>query len=63
MEQEYVQPASGLINFYKGTKLVLINRDATSYDSYANLDIFFYIMHYYFVITPHAIFLPEFPLG
>ena len=32
-----VQPASGLINFYKGNKLVLINRDATSYDNYADL--------------------------
>ena len=34
-----VQPASGLINFYKGNKLVLINRDATSYDNYADLAI------------------------
>ena len=32
-----VQPASGLIRFYRGSKLVLINRDATSYDNYANL--------------------------
>lgn len=32
-----VQPASGLINFYKGNKLVLINRDSTSYDNYADL--------------------------
>lgn len=32
-----VQPASGLINYYKGNKLVLINRDTTPYDSKANL--------------------------
>lgn len=32
-----VQPASGLIHFYKGNKLVLINRDPTPYDSYADL--------------------------
>ena len=32
-----VYPAAGLINYYKGDKLVLINRDATSYDSKANL--------------------------
>ncbi len=32
-----VQPASGLIRFYRGKKLVLINRDATAYDSFANL--------------------------
>ena len=32
-----VYPAAGLINYYKGNKLVLINRDATSYDSKANL--------------------------
>ena len=32
-----VQPASGLINYYGGNKLVLINRDATAYDTKANL--------------------------
>lgn len=32
-----VQPASGLIRFYRGNKLVLINRDPTPYDNYANL--------------------------
>lgn len=32
-----VQPAAGLINFYKGKKLVLINKDETLYDSKANL--------------------------
>lgn len=32
-----VQPASGLINYYSGNKLVLINRDATAYDTKANL--------------------------
>lgn len=32
-----VQPASGLIRYYKGDKLVLINRDATLYDGLANL--------------------------
>lgn len=34
-----VYPAAGLINFYKGNKLVLINRDKTSRDSQANLRI------------------------
>lgn len=32
-----VNPASSLVNFYKGNKLVLINRDATAYDKMANL--------------------------
>lgn len=32
-----VYPAAGLINYYKGDKLVLINRDATPYDQYADL--------------------------
>lgn len=32
-----VYPAAGLINYYKGNKLVLINRDTTSYDSKADL--------------------------
>lgn len=32
-----VQPASGLINYYSGNKLVLINRDTTAYDTKANL--------------------------
>ncbi len=32
-----VQPASGLIRYYNGKKLVLINRDPTMYDSIANL--------------------------
>ena len=32
-----VQPASSLINYYQGKKLVLINKDATSYDNIANL--------------------------
>ena len=32
-----VQPASSLINYYRGNKLVLINRDITPYDSFANL--------------------------
>ncbi len=32
-----VYPASGLIRYYRGNKLVLINRDATSYDSQADL--------------------------
>lgn len=32
-----VQPASGLINYYSGNKLVLINRDVTAYDTKANL--------------------------
>ena len=32
-----VYPASGLINFYKGNKLILINREATQYDGRANL--------------------------
>ena len=32
-----VYPAAGLINYYRGNKLVLINKSATSYDSSANL--------------------------
>ena len=32
-----VYPAAGLINYYRGKHLVLINRDETPYDSYANL--------------------------
>ena len=32
-----VQPASGLINYYSGNKLVLINRAVTAYDTKANL--------------------------
>ena len=32
-----VYPAAGLINYYKGKKLVLINNSPTSYDSSANL--------------------------
>ena len=32
-----VYPASGLINYFKGKKLILINRDVTNYDKNANL--------------------------
>ncbi|MBQ9148442.1 MAG: NAD-dependent protein deacylase [Oscillospiraceae bacterium] len=32
-----VYPAAGLINYYRGNRLVLINRDATPYDDRANL--------------------------
>ena len=32
-----VYPAAGLIRYYRGNKLVLINRDETPYDGYANL--------------------------
>ena len=32
-----VYPAAGLINYYKGKKLVLINKSSTPYDSSANL--------------------------
>ncbi|PKM72138.1 MAG: NAD-dependent protein deacylase [Firmicutes bacterium HGW-Firmicutes-16] len=32
-----VYPAAGLINYYKGKKLVLINKQPTPYDGYANL--------------------------
>ena len=32
-----VYPAAGLINYYRGNKLVLINLSATPYDSYADL--------------------------
>jgi NAD-dependent deacetylase len=32
-----VYPAAGLIDYYKGDKLVLINRDATPVDRRANL--------------------------
>ena len=32
-----VYPASGLVNYFKGENLVLINRDATPFDYRANL--------------------------
>ncbi len=32
-----VYPAAGLLNYYQGNRLVLINRDATPYDSQADL--------------------------
>ena len=32
-----VYPAAGLINYYRGNRMVLINRDATPYDSQADL--------------------------
>lgn len=32
-----VQPASGLINYFRGKNLVLINRDSTTYDNKADL--------------------------
>ena len=32
-----VYPAAGLINYYRGSRLVLINRDATPYDRFADL--------------------------
>ena len=32
-----VYPAAGLLRYYSGRRLVLINRDATPYDSYASL--------------------------
>lgn len=32
-----VYPAAGLIRYYQGQRLVLINRDATPYDERANL--------------------------
>lgn len=32
-----VYPASGLINYYRGNKLVLVNRDITPYDNKANV--------------------------
>ena len=32
-----VYPAAGLIRYYRGNKLVLVNRSETPYDSYANL--------------------------
>lgn len=32
-----VQPAAGLLRYYQGNRLVLINRDKTPYDSYADL--------------------------
>ena len=30
-------PAAGLINYYQGKRMVLINRDKTPYDRYADL--------------------------
>ena len=32
-----VYPAAGLVNYYRGHRLVLINRDETPYDGYADL--------------------------
>ena len=32
-----VYPAAGLLRYYRGNRLVLINRDETPYDGYANL--------------------------
>jgi len=32
-----VYPAAGMINYYRGDKLILINKSETSYDRYANL--------------------------
>ena len=32
-----VYPAAGFVNYYRGNRLVLINRDATAYDSRADL--------------------------
>jgi NAD-dependent deacetylase len=32
-----VYPAAGLIDYYKGDKLILINKSETSYDRYANI--------------------------
>lgn len=32
-----VYPAAGLLQYYRGNRLVLINRDVTPYDSYADL--------------------------
>ena len=32
-----VYPAAGLINYYRGNRLVLINRDETPYDKHADL--------------------------
>ena len=32
-----VYPAAGLVDYYRGNRLVLINRDITSYDTYADL--------------------------
>ena len=32
-----VYPAAGLVNYYQGRRLVLINRDETPYDRFADL--------------------------
>ena len=32
-----VYPAAGLINYYRGSKLALVNRGVTPYDDYADL--------------------------
>ena len=32
-----VYPAAGLVNYYRGNRLVLINRDETPYDHLADL--------------------------
>ena len=38
-----VYPAAGMINYFNGENLILINRDKTNYDKYANLVINDYI--------------------
>ena len=32
-----VYPAAGFVNYYRGNRLVLINRDETPYDHYADM--------------------------
>jgi len=32
-----VYPAAGMVNYYRGNKLVLINKSETSFDKYADL--------------------------
>jgi NAD-dependent deacetylase len=32
-----VYPAAGMINYYRGSSLILINKSSTSYDRYADL--------------------------
>lgn len=45
-----VYPAAGLINYYEGNKLVLINRSATPYDEYADLIIHDNIGHVFSLV-------------
>lgn len=49
-----VYPAAGLINYYRGNRLVLINRDETPYDSQADLVFHESLGKIFFQIVPET---------